>query len=106
MTGRSIVSNSPGVQNCQEPPTMYRECRAGVKVRWLSAINSELRIERVMKRDSVTREEVMNRMENQWTDDKKIALSDYVIDNNGDQMLLPQVLKIHEELTKTIKEES
>ncbi|MFM9825965.1 dephospho-CoA kinase [Flavobacterium sp.] len=41
----------------------------------------DLRIQRVMKRDNITREQVLNRIENQWTDEQRIAKSDYVIEN-------------------------
>lgn len=58
----------------------------------------EIRIERVMKRDNVTREEVEARMANQWNDEKKIALSDFVIVNNDKQLVIPQVLDIHKQL--------
>lgn len=41
----------------------------------------ELRIARVLKRDKTTREKILNRMNNQWTDDKRISKSDYTIEN-------------------------
>ena len=41
----------------------------------------ELRIQRVMERDAVSREAVIARMENQWDDEKKKALADFVIEN-------------------------
>ncbi|MBA4135673.1 MAG: dephospho-CoA kinase, partial [Flavobacterium sp.] len=40
-----------------------------------------VRIQRVMQRDSVTEDQVLARMQNQWKEDEKIALSDYVIQN-------------------------
>jgi len=58
----------------------------------------EIRIERVMKRDHVTREEVEARMANQWDDEKKTALSDFVIINDGKMLVIPQVLEIHRKL--------
>lgn len=51
----------------------------------------ETRIKRVMKRDSVSQEEVKNRMKNQWSDEEKIKLADFVIDNSGKAMVIPQV---------------
>jgi dephospho-CoA kinase len=42
----------------------------------------ETRIKRVLERDSTTREAVLNRIQNQWTDAQRIAKSDYVIYNN------------------------
>lgn len=40
-----------------------------------------VRLQRVMERDSVTRDQVLARMQNQWDDEKKVALSDFVIQN-------------------------
>lgn len=40
-----------------------------------------VRIQRVMQRDNVTEDQVLARMQNQWKEDEKIALSDYVIQN-------------------------
>ncbi len=58
----------------------------------------EIRLQRVINRDNVTREEVEARMANQWTDEKKIALSDFVIVNDGKQLVIPQVLEVHRKL--------
>jgi dephospho-CoA kinase len=58
----------------------------------------ELRISRVMERDSVPREEVEKRISNQWSEEKKSEMSDYFISNNGEQLLVPQVMKLHEEI--------
>jgi dephospho-CoA kinase len=58
----------------------------------------DIRMERVMKRDNFTREEVEVRMANQWPDEKKIILSDFVIVNDGKQLVIPQVLEIHSKL--------
>lgn len=40
-----------------------------------------LRIERVMKRDSVSKAEVLRRMENQWPESQKAELADYILNN-------------------------
>ena len=53
-----------------------------------------IRINRVMKRDKASKEEVENRMKNQWSDEKKIKLSDFVIDNSGVKMVIPQVMEV------------
>ena len=58
----------------------------------------EVAAQRVMKRDGVTVEEVLQRRANQWSQDKKIGLSDYIIDNSGNTLVLPQVLEIHKQL--------
>lgn len=58
------------------------------------------RMERVMNRDNTTREKVLNRMKVQWPDDRKQELADFTITNDGEQPLIPQVLKIHEDILR------
>lgn len=41
----------------------------------------ETRISRVLQRDNSQREQVMNRINAQWTDEQRIAKSDFVIEN-------------------------
>ncbi len=55
---------------------------------------TELRIERVMLRDGVTRDKVLQRMANQWDDAKKQAMSDYVINNIELESAKIQAVKI------------
>lgn len=63
----------------------------------------ELRISRVTKRDNATREQVEARIAAQMPDEEKIRLSDFVIYNNEQQMLIPQVMHIHEQIMQQIK---
>jgi len=60
----------------------------------------QIRLKRVIDRDGAKKDDVLARMNNQWPDGKKEALSNFVINNDGTEMLLPQILKIHQELTK------
>lgn len=53
-----------------------------------------IRIHRVMQRDGITKEQVDARMRNQISDTIKMRLCDYVIENNNQQMVIPQVLEI------------
>jgi len=59
-----------------------------------------IRIKRVIDRDAVTVDEVKKRMLNQIDETIKIRLCDFIIHNDEQQMILPQVLKLHEELLK------
>lgn len=59
----------------------------------------ELRIERVMQRDKSTSEQVKTRIQNQMNDAEKIKRSQFVIVNDEHQLLIPQILDIHKELT-------
>jgi dephospho-CoA kinase len=53
-----------------------------------------LRIHRVMQRDGVSKEQVEARMQHQISDTIKMRLCDYVIQNNNQEMLIPQVLEL------------
>ena len=57
-----------------------------------------LRIQRTMQRDGITREEVMARMDKQMDETIKMKLCDFVLVNNEQEMLLPQILLLHEKL--------
>ena len=56
------------------------------------------RIERVIKRDNCTKEDVIKRIENQMPQEKKEKLSDFVILNNDKKELLPQIISICKKL--------
>lgn len=58
----------------------------------------ELAIERVILRDKMSRLEVLRRMQFQMQDEEKRALADYVIENDGTRMVIPQVVKVDGEL--------
>jgi dephospho-CoA kinase len=57
-----------------------------------------IRIQRVMQRDQISREEVIKRMGHQLEDSLKMKLSDWVIQNDDMHLLIPQVLAIHNEI--------
>lgn len=54
-----------------------------------------LKIRRVMERDGLTADQVRARMDKQWPDEKKAALADFTVVNDGVQALIPQVLALH-----------
>ena len=55
----------------------YKDCDAIILV----TAPIDVRIKRVMQRDGVSRNKVLERMANQWDDERKAVLSDYVINN-------------------------
>jgi len=59
----------------------------------------ETAIDRVMKRDGASREDVLRRLRFQWDDEEKIKLSSHIISNDGSSFLIPQVLEIHKTLS-------
>lgn len=58
----------------------------------------ELRISRVCNRDKSNEDDVRKRIKSQMTDDEKMPYVDYVIKNNEEEFLLPQVVKILDNL--------
>lgn len=63
----------------------------------------EVRVKRVMVRSSMTREEVLSRMANQWPDSKRLVQSDYVIVSDFAHPLLPQVYSVYEKMKEEAK---
>lgn len=57
-----------------------------------------LRILRTMQRDEISREEVLSRMHRQINETIKMRLCDYVITNDEQQLVIPQVLQLHQKL--------
>lgn len=57
-----------------------------------------LRIQRTMQRDGITREDVIARMDKQMDETIKMKLCDFVLTNDEQEMLLPQILALHEKL--------
>lgn len=58
----------------------------------------EERISRVRKRDGMERQQVLDRMDKQWTEEKKLEQADFVIFNGDHSQAIPQVLEVHEAL--------
>lgn len=57
-----------------------------------------IRIERVMQRDGLSEEQVRARMRGQLPESEKLALADFVILNDGNHLLIPQIWKIHRQI--------
>lgn len=63
-----------------------------------------LRVQRAMQRDNAAREEVLARMDKQINEEIKMRLCDFVIVNDEQQLLIPQVLQLHEKFLSTKNE--
>jgi dephospho-CoA kinase len=59
-----------------------------------------LRMERTMKRNNINSQQVKDRMALQMDEEEKMRLCDYVIINDEQQMLIPQVLELHQKFLK------
>jgi dephospho-CoA kinase len=58
----------------------------------------DIRISRTMKRDNISKELVLQRMQNQISDEEKIKRSHFVIHNDESQLVIPQIIDIHKQL--------
>lgn len=59
--------------------------------------DKDIRINRVVERDSCTKESILERMSQQISEKEKIAKSDFVIYNNS-ELIIPQIIAIHKQL--------
>ncbi len=62
-----------------------------------------LRIRRVMQRDGLSREQVIQRINRQMDETRKMERCDYLLRNDEEEPLLPQVLALHEKLLEQRK---
>ncbi|MCK4699476.1 MAG: dephospho-CoA kinase, partial [Bacteroidales bacterium] len=61
-----------------------------------------IRIERVCKRDGVSKEKVIERINNQLTENERKEKADINLVNDGKSMLLPRVLELHKLLSRNV----
>lgn len=57
-----------------------------------------MRIARVSKRDKSSAAQVKERMDKQWSDEQKIELATFVINNDNRELIIPQIIKIDKQL--------
>jgi dephospho-CoA kinase len=65
----------------------------------------ELRVHRAMLRDNNSREQVMQRINKQMNEEEKLRLCDFIIVNDEQQLLFPQVLELHEKFLQVPNEQ-
>ena len=60
----------------------------------------ETRIKRVAQRDGFSYEDIKARMDKQLSEEQKIKMADFIIDNNEKELILPAILNLHNEFLK------
>lgn len=66
---------------------------------WLVYVNRNVQLERLMKRDQISKEAAESRLNSQWPLERKISLASHSLDNNGNQeQLIAQVVQLLEEM--------
>lgn len=58
----------------------------------------DLKISRVQFRSNLTREQIVERMGHQWSDEQRVECADYVIVSDETKALLPQLVNIYKDL--------
>ena len=64
----------------------------------------ELRIYRTMQRDNISREEVLKRIQQQMDEKLKMERCNFIVYNDEEQPVLPQVIALHRQLLELAKE--
>ncbi len=62
--------------------------------------DEENKLKRVANRDNINLEDIKARISKQMTDQEKIPFSDFVITNNNNQLLIPELIRIHKVLNE------
>ena len=66
---------------------------------WLVYVNRDVQLERLMKRDQISKEAAESRLNSQWPLEGKISLASHSLNNNGNQeQLIAQVVQLLEEM--------
>ena len=66
---------------------------------WLVYVNRDVQLERLMKRDQISKEAAESRLNSQWPLERKMVLASHSLDNNGNQkQLITQVVQLLEEM--------
>ena len=66
---------------------------------WLVYVNRDVQLERLMRRDQISKEAAESRLNSQWPLERKISLASHSLDNNGNQeQLIAQVVQLLDEM--------
>jgi dephospho-CoA kinase len=102
----AVIAHGENWMNAQQAPYTLKEAAlffesgsaAGLDFMIGVYAPQPLRLLRAMRRDGLGREEVLARMAKQINEEIKMRLCDAVIINDDQQMVLPQVLQLHQQL--------
>lgn len=66
---------------------------------WLVYVNRDVQLERLMRRDQISKEAAESRLNSQWPLERKISLASHSLDNNGNQeQLIVKVVQLLDEM--------
>ena len=89
--------NSQTTPYAVKEAALFFESGSAVNIDYMIGVTAPvtIRLQRVMERDKLTREEVKARMSKQIDDEIKMKLCDFVLINDEQHLLIPQVLELH-----------
>jgi dephospho-CoA kinase len=84
------------------------EAKVNERLDYVIGVSSpqELRIKRAMERDNVSSEEVLKRMNQQLDEGIKMSKCDFLLINDEQQLLIPQVIELHQKLIDLSKQKN
>ncbi len=56
----------------------------------------EIRLQRAIQRDNASEEQIRGRMSRQLSEEERVQRADYLIQNSGNELLIPQVMELHQ----------
>lgn len=72
----------------------YKQCDCTILV----LADEKLKVERIKQRDGITEAQIKARMDRQMSDEEKKPMAGFIITNNERELLIPQVLHIHDQI--------
>ena len=102
------IQDAQDWMNVQTTPYVIKEAAllfesgSNVGLDYIIGVDSpvEVRIQRVMDRDNLSRDEVLARIDKQIGEEDKMKLCDFIITNSEAELIMPQVLKLHAHFLK------
>jgi dephospho-CoA kinase len=103
LTHPAVIQDAEAWMNRQTSPYAIKEAAllfesgAAEKLNYIIGVYApqHLRIKRVMERDGLPTEEVLKRISRQIDEEMKMKLCDFIITNNDQQLVLPQIMELH-----------
>ncbi len=96
---KNQVQNKPGIPFIIREAALMFETKSNLDNDYTVLVYSkkDIRIDRIKKRDGLTDTQIQERMGNQWLEEDKMKLSDYIIYNDSYHSLLKQIIELHRE---------
>jgi dephospho-CoA kinase len=107
----ATINAAEGWMNAQTSPYVIKEAAllfeagSAIHLDYVIGVYAPVhqRLQRVMERDKLSREEIKARMNRQIQDEIKMKLCDFILVNDEQRLLTPQVLALHNVFVEKLK---